>query len=200
VDRHALRSALAPLCRTQCPLQPASQASREATMTFFTLSTQVSGGGRCDLPEPRSLPRRLRTDRLPLACELLRFGDLRWGHLASDLEAGLRKRRAVRARVRALWGLSGWRGNERIADSIKKGPPGARAGGGCCSGSDRAPNFQGSAAGSGIPFEAWRSWHHYGFIACPASKLRHTCSDHCCRMGADCRELRALGLKGNCMP
>jgi hypothetical protein len=26
-------------------------------------------------------------------------------------------------------------------------------------------------------------------IACPASKLRHTCSDHCCRMGADCREL-----------
>jgi hypothetical protein len=25
--------------------------------------------------------------------------------------------------------------------------------------------------------------------ACPASKLRHTCSDHCCRMGADCREL-----------
>src|SRR6266511_527915 len=50
-----------------------------------------------------------------------------------------------RARVRALWGLSGWRGNERIADSIKKGPPGARAGGGCCSGSDRAPNFQGSA-------------------------------------------------------
>jgi hypothetical protein len=43
----------------------------------------------------------------------------------------------LRARVRALWGLSGWRGNERIADSIKKGPPGARAGGGCCSGSDR---------------------------------------------------------------
>jgi hypothetical protein len=59
---------------------------------------------------------------------------------------------------------------------------------------------RGPPAGSGIPFEAWRSWHHYGFIACPASKLRHTCSDHCCRMGADCRELRALGLKGNCMP
>jgi hypothetical protein len=38
----------------------------------------------------------------------------------------------LRARVRALWALSGWRGNERIADSIKKGPPGARAGGGCC--------------------------------------------------------------------
>jgi hypothetical protein len=48
---------------------------------------------------------------------------------------------------------------------------------------------RGPPAGSGIPFEAWRSWHRYGFIACPASKLRHTCSDHCCRMGADCREL-----------
>jgi hypothetical protein len=59
---------------------------------------------------------------------------------------------------------------------------------------------RGPSAGSAIPFEAWRSWHHYGFIACPASKLRHTCSDHCCRMGADCRELRALGLKGNGMP
>ena len=58
---------------------------------------------------------------------------------------------------------------------------------------------RGPPAGSGIPFEAWRSWHHYGFI-CPASKRRRTCSDHCCRMGADCRELRALGLKGNCMP
>ena len=58
---------------------------------------------------------------------------------------------------------------------------------------------RGPPAGSGIPFEAWRSWHHYGFI-CPASKRRRTCSDHSCRMGADCRELRALGLKGNCMP
>jgi hypothetical protein len=36
----------------------------------------------------------------------------------------------------------------------------------------------------------------HGFIACPASKLGHTCSNHCCRIGADCRELRALGLKG----
>jgi hypothetical protein len=26
---------------------------------------------------------------------------------------------------------------------------------------------RGPPAGSGIPFEAWRSWHHYGFIACP---------------------------------
>src|SRR5512133_2866371 len=59
---------------------------------------------------------------------------------------------------------------------------------------------RGPPAGSGIPFEAWRSWHHYGFIACPASKLRRTCSDHCCRMVADCRELRALDMKGNSMP
>jgi hypothetical protein len=40
-----------------------------------------------------------------------------------------------------------------------------------------APNLQGSRpAGSGIPFEAWRSWDRYGFIACPATKLRRTCS------------------------
>jgi hypothetical protein len=25
--------------------------------------------------------------------------------------------------------------------------------------------------GSGIPFEAWRSWHRYGFIACPAYQV-----------------------------
>src|SRR6266581_363392 len=94
-----------------------------------------------------------------------------------------------RARVRALWGLSGWRGNERIADSIKKGPPGARAGGGCCSGSDRAPNFQGSAGRERNPVRGLAQLASLWLIACPASKLRHTCSDHCCRMGADCREL-----------
>jgi hypothetical protein len=54
--------------------------------------------------------------------------------------------------------------------------------------------------GSGIPFEAWRSWHRYGFIVCPASKGRHTCSNHRCRMGADCRERQALGLRGNRSP
>jgi hypothetical protein len=95
----------------------------------------------------------------------------------------------ARARVRALWGLSGWRGNERIADSIKKGPPGARAGGGCCSGSDRAPNFQGSAGRERNPVRGLAQLASLWLIACPASKLRHTCSDHCCRMGADCREL-----------
>jgi hypothetical protein len=94
-----------------------------------------------------------------------------------------------RVRARALWGLSGWRGNERIADSIKKGPPGARAGGGCCSGSDRAPNFQGSAGRERNPVRGLAQLASLWLIACPASKLRHTCSDHCCRMGADCREL-----------
>src|SRR6266536_2177426 len=103
--------------------------------------------------------------------------------------AKFQPRYAPRARVRALWGLSGWRGNERIADSIKKGPPGARAGGGCCSGSDRAPNFQGSAGRERNPVRGLAQLASLWLIACPASKLRHTCSDHCCRMGADCREL-----------
>jgi hypothetical protein len=48
----------------------------------------------------------------------------------------------LRARVRALWGLSGWRGNERIADSILPEREREEA---AVSGSDRAPNFQGSA-------------------------------------------------------
>jgi hypothetical protein len=70
-----------------------------------------------------------------------------------------------------LWGLSGWRGNERIADSIKKGPPGARAGGGCCSGSDRAPNFQGSAGRERNPVRGLAQLASLWLIACPASKL-----------------------------
>ena len=96
-----------------------------------------------------------------------------------------------RARVRALWGLSGWRGNERIANSIKIRkvlPEREREEAAVPEAIERLIS-RGPPAGSGIPFEAWRSWHRYGFIACPASKLRHTCSDHCCRMGADCREL-----------
>src|SRR6266540_2461966 len=96
---------------------------------------------------------------------------------------------ALKYPLAGLWGLSGWRGNERIADSIKKGPPGARAGGGCCSGSDRAPNFQGSAGRERNPVRGLAQLASLWLIACPASKLRHTCSDHCCRMGADCREL-----------
>src|SRR5258707_464882 len=42
-----------------------------------------------------------------------------------------------------------------------------------------------------ITLTAWQSWHRYGFVLCPASK-RHNCSNHRCRMGADCRELQAL--------
>jgi hypothetical protein len=35
---------------------------------------------------------------------------------------------------------------------------------------------------------------------CPASKHPRTCSNHQCRMGAACRELWALGLRGNRSP
>jgi hypothetical protein len=59
---------------------------------------------------------------------------------------------------------------------------------------------RGPPAGSGISVEAWRSWHGRGFIICPASNGRRTCANHRCRMGADCRELCALGLKGNRSP
>src|SRR2546425_13127783 len=53
---------------------------------------------------------------------------------------------------------------------------------------------RGPPGGSGISAEAWRSWHRSGFIVCPASKRPHACSNHRRRMGADCRELRALGF------
>jgi hypothetical protein len=58
----------------------------------------------------------------------------------------------------------------------------------------------GPPPGSGIALEAWRSWHRHGFVCCPASKLRHACRDPQCRMGADCLELRALGLAGDRSP
>src|SRR5262249_35174920 len=57
----------------------------------------------------------------------------------------------------------------------------------------------GPPAGSGIGVEAWRSWHRHGFVTCPA-KHRRACSDPRCRMGVRCRELRALGLRGNRLP
>src|SRR6266487_936711 len=47
---------------------------------------------------------------------------------------------------------------------------------------------RGPPAGSGI-VRGLAQLASLWLIACPASKLRHTCSDHCCRMGADCREL-----------
>ena len=94
----------------------------------------------------------------------------------------------LRARVRALWGLSGWRGNERIANSIKRVLSEREREEATVSGSDRAPNFRGPPAGSGIPFEA-------GAVGITMASLpvRPRSSaylfDHCCRMGADCREL-----------
>ncbi len=130
-----------------------------------------------------------RIDRLTTIAENRRNDALNEIERRRALFGEFQPRYAPRARVRALWGLSGWRGNERIADSIKKGPPGARAGGGCCSGSDRAPNFQGSAGRERNPVRGLAQLASLWLIACPASKLRHTCSDHCCRMGADCREL-----------
>jgi hypothetical protein len=59
---------------------------------------------------------------------------------------------------------------------------------------------RGPPAGSGISFDAWRTWHRHHFVACPASKGRLTCSNHRCRMGAACHELWALGLRGNRSP
>jgi hypothetical protein len=55
----------------------------------------------------------------------------------------------------------------------------------------------GPPPGSGIALEAWSNWHRHGFVCCPASKVRRACSDHQCRMGADCLDLRALGLSGS---
>src|SRR6266511_1331452 len=69
-----------------------------------------------------------------------------------------------RARVRALWGLSGWRGNERIADSIKKGPPEREREEAAVPEAIERLISRGPPAGSGIPFEAWRSWHRYGSL------------------------------------
>jgi hypothetical protein len=43
------------------------------------------------------------------------------------------------------------------------------------------------------------SWHRYGFVACPASKRRHTCSDARCRMGAECAREAGWGVSG-CTP
>src|SRR5262249_12073701 len=39
-----------------------------------------------------------------------------------------------------------------------------------------------------------------GLVACPASKLRHSCSNPVCRTGTACRELHALGLTGRRTP
>src|SRR5260221_11259951 len=55
-------------------------------------------------------------------------------------------------------------------------------------------------SGSGISVQAWRTWHLYGFVACPASKFRRTCTQHACGLGVACRELRAIGLTGNGLP
>lgn len=47
--------------------------------------------------------------------------------------------------------------------------------------------------------QAAEDWKRYGWVVCPAT-ARGTCADHRCRMGAACRELRALGLTGDRRP
>ena len=103
-------------------------------------------------------------------------------------------------RVRASWGLNEWRGNGRNSGSNKSDPAGARAERGCCSGSDRAPNFQRSADRQQNPVRGLAQlaslWLH-----CLSSLERSAyLFQPPLRMGADYRELQALGLRGNRSP
>src|SRR5262249_21770190 len=59
---------------------------------------------------------------------------------------------------------------------------------------------RGPPAGSGISFDAWRSWHRYRWITCPPSNGRRNCSNTVCRIVAACRALWALGLRGTGSP
>jgi len=56
----------------------------------------------------------------------------------------------------------------------------------------------GPPPGSSIPREAWRTWHEYGFVACP--RLKTTCVDQVCGLGASCVAMRAIGLAGDGAP
>jgi hypothetical protein len=56
----------------------------------------------------------------------------------------------------------------------------------------------GPPPGSSIPREAWRTWHEYGFVACP--RLKTTCVDQVCGPGATCVAMRAIGLAGDGTP
>jgi hypothetical protein len=53
----------------------------------------------------------------------------------------------------------------------------------------------GPPAGSGITLAAWRSWHEYGFFACP--RIGTTCADPKCKIGSACLAMREIGLDGN---
>jgi hypothetical protein len=74
---------------------------------------------------------------------------------------------AARVRARALCGLSGWTANDRDAGSNKKDEH-EREEAAVREAIEHLIS-RGPPTGSGIPFEAWRSWHRYGLIVCPAS-------------------------------
>ena len=58
---------------------------------------------------------------------------------------------------------------------------------------------QGPPPHSLISRQAWREWHLYGWIACPADK-RLACKDRACGLGASCRAMEAIGLAGDGSP
>jgi hypothetical protein len=58
---------------------------------------------------------------------------------------------------------------------------------------------QGPPPRSRISREAWREWHLYGLIGCPADK-RSACKRRACGIGASCRAMEALGLAGDGSP
>jgi hypothetical protein len=45
---------------------------------------------------------------------------------------------------------------------------------------------------------AWVSWHCFGHLPCPANQKK--CTDPACGIGASCREMAAVGLRGNGRP
>lgn len=55
----------------------------------------------------------------------------------------------------------------------------------------------GPPAGSRITAEAWRSWHRYGFVACPGRKGGAVCEDTACAQGSRCAVMAAKGLHGD---
>jgi hypothetical protein len=58
---------------------------------------------------------------------------------------------------------------------------------------------QGPPPHSRINRQAWREWHQYGWIACPADK-RLACKDRACGLGASCQAMKEIGLAGDGSP
>jgi hypothetical protein len=139
---------------------------------------------------------KLHSTEKELLCFVIRhpapdFANCRLGHISRPVRAHARARHGVLVDGQETTGLrdrrrkilmdrerEGAAAREAIERLVSRGPP----------------------EGSGISFDAWRSWHRYRWVICPASRGRRTCSNKRCRMGADCRELWALGLRGNRSP